>query len=387
MYTPDTYPGLIAPGSSDSDVPIGTVWMTTTTGGLDGVVGNPICQYHTSDANLYSDFVEVVLVAVDNTYVADTYKSAADIAESGNPTTNTGTIVNMPVVPTGSTLQDPADKDAAAPISPVTCWYRGNAIDTYVFEVTSQDAVDFFADTRATTSADYAIPVTNYASIDRVSAIPLWHVNQYTRGVTAGEGGGPSPDGHRNVINLDRGDDGYSPLWEIAWVSEVPINYSADEASNSKDFSAANGFKTLFGLPMFVNCPDIGAVGALNLMRRTAEESEFELKLNLDQETNWILGSADTLIMTGGVEVTFVSDVDGSEIARTETNIMGAYELELASSDVPAGTTKVKVMAFDKEIRTVEVKDGSTSAAFMTNNNLAAWMGATSLLVAALFLV
>jgi len=40
MYTPSTYPGLIAPGGSAADVPIQKVYMVTSTGGFDGVIGN-----------------------------------------------------------------------------------------------------------------------------------------------------------------------------------------------------------------------------------------------------------------------------------------------------------------------------------------------------------
>jgi len=119
-------------GDTATDVvPIGNVWFNTTTGGLDGIVGNPICQYHTSDGNDYSDFVQVSLVTVDGaTYEANTYKSVGDVVDNNAETTDTGILVNMPVVPIGSTLQDPNDKTTIAPIDPVTCWYKGVKIQT-----------------------------------------------------------------------------------------------------------------------------------------------------------------------------------------------------------------------------------------------------------------
>ena len=387
MYTPTTYPGLISPGVSSTVVPIGKVWLTTTDGGFDGVVGNPICEFHTNDGNDYSDFVELSFVT--GTYVADTYKSVGDVTESDATMQDSGIIVNMPVVPINSTLQDPANKDLAAPIDPVMCWYKGVKIQTFVFEFTDQAAATFFANTRrGDISFNYAIPVEeNYATPSRVSSIPLWHINQFTRGVTPGEGGGPSPNGQRNIINLDRGDPGYSPLWDIFWVTEVPINYVADEVSISSDFTSSNGFVVLTGLPMFVNCPNIGAVGSENVMRR---EEEHEQELDLTNEMNWVMGSAMSLIMQGNVPVSLQLP-DGTEIATTQTNGMGAYELELASSDVPGGTTALMVIAKGDNIRNITVRgtaasiNGGTSAGVELTMQLAVWMGAISTVVGSLF--
>jgi hypothetical protein len=68
-----------------------------------------------------------------------------------------------------------------------------------------------------------------------------------------------------DVIHLDRPDAGYSPLWQVFWGTELPIDYSANEASNNGAMSSANGFE-FFVAPMSVNCPNIGLVdkGALN---------------------------------------------------------------------------------------------------------------------------
>ena len=188
-----------------------------------------------------------------------------------------------------------------------------------MFETTDADVVALLNTlTRPTgDSFDYAIPVVeDMGSVDNgVRAIPLWHVNQYTRGVTPGEGGGPDPNGQRNIINLDRGVPGYSPLWDLWWVSEVPINYLADEVSNSADLTADNGFTVLSGLSMFVNCPDIGAVGAV---KRDLDASPFSTEVDADEEENWVLGA---LVMEGGVPIEFQLAV----LASTVTNMMGAY--------------------------------------------------------------
>jgi hypothetical protein len=51
-------------------------------------------------------------------YVADTYKSVADIMESGDTMTTTDIVLNSPIVPTGSFLQDPTTKGTdPAPIA------------------------------------------------------------------------------------------------------------------------------------------------------------------------------------------------------------------------------------------------------------------------------
>lgn len=53
--------------------------------------------------------------------------------------------------------------------------------------------------------------------------------------------------------------------------------------------------------------------------------------------------------------ITFLSATDGSEIGATTTNMMGAYEYELTTKDIPEGTTQIKVMFKEALIRTIEV--------------------------------
>ena len=253
MYTPSTYPNTIE--DATSMVPIQQVMMMTTTGDFDGVRGKPIIQFHHDDGEQYSDFQRVVFVSVDDDYMADTYKSVGDVMASGATLNETEIILNLPVVPTNSTLQDPAKKGTnAAPIDAVEVFYRGVEVSTYVFEVTTQEAADFFAKTRTKDPMAFAykIPVVAFATSAFVKAIPLWHFNQFSYGVTPGNGGGPNPEGMRNVIDADRGDgDAYSPLWHIYWMTEVPVNYMADHVSSRVGLQM-DGFE-LFVTPMFVN--------------------------------------------------------------------------------------------------------------------------------------
>jgi hypothetical protein len=174
MYTPGTYSGVIAPGSTAADVPLQKIYLVTKDGTFNGVVGSPILEYHHSDGLVYSDFMEVVFVEAPNNYVVDEFKSTGDIEDSGATLTESGTILNFPLVPTGSTLQDPATGGTdAAPINPVIVWYKGVQVWCYVFEVTTIMAAFHFSGTRSQTDKGYAIPVVEFASSSAVQAIPV----------------------------------------------------------------------------------------------------------------------------------------------------------------------------------------------------------------------
>ena len=67
---------------------------------------------------VYSDFMTVAFVDAPVGYVADTYKSVADIMESGTTMKTTDIVLNSPIVPTGSFLQNPMKKGTdPAPIA------------------------------------------------------------------------------------------------------------------------------------------------------------------------------------------------------------------------------------------------------------------------------
>eukprot|EP00977_Amphora_coffeiformis_P016488 scaffold5111_cov166-Amphora_coffeaeformis.AAC.8 len=384
IYSPPRYPGVIngpPDMSTSADVPVQEIYFPTTTGDFAGVLGKPILQYHHVDGVMYSDFMRVVFVTVPVDHVADTLKSVGDIEEGAFVLVPTDMILNLPVVPTGSTLQHPATKGTTkAPIDPVLTFYRGQMVTTYLFEVTDQAAKDYFDPLTRPAVADaddFAIHVTSFATgPTSVFAIPLWHVNQYTRGVTPGMGGGPSPDGMRNIIASDRGDPGYSPLWQLNWLTELPINYSADQVSHFTDLTAEDGF-VWATTPMFVNCPDIGAVGTeMNPLRVSNDDTkEFDTAIDLNDagatDSFWILGTDASLIFQPDVDIAFragpssaafvsstarsssVSDfsLNGAAIlagtvlvGTTKTTVMGAYEYQIAADDVPSEAEAIYVV-------------------------------------------
>ena len=352
MYTPMTYKGIIKEGSSAADVPIQKVYLVMDD---DKIVGNPIIESHTADKNAYSDFMAVEIVTAPIDYSAEDFKSVGDILSSSAVVLSQSvSVINMPVVPTGSTLQDPHKKsNEKAPINPVSVWYKGVEVQTFVFEVTDQKLADLFSYTRTEDPADpaYSITVVDFASNIKVKSALLWHLNQFSHGVTTGEnGGGPNPEGMRNIINLDRGDPGYSPLWQIFWVNELPINHEADQVSNPNDMEKE--FQSII-TPMFVNCPDIGKVGEEN----TRKKNTFEMSIDRSKETNWILGSHMSTIMKPDIPITFYSDGGGKkeELVTITTNSMGAFEYELQSSDIPDDATEIIVMLKTETIRTIPV--------------------------------
>jgi hypothetical protein len=374
MFTPSTYEGVIAPGSTFGDVPMQKIYIVTTTGDMSGAIGKPIIEYHTADGNNYSDFMEINLVTAPEGYTEDMYRSEGDITGDNATVVDTGIVCNIPVVPTNSILQHPALKGTdAAPISPVAVWYKGVDVQTFVFEVTDQLAADYFAPTRTTpTDSGFNITVINFANADvGVFAIPLWHLNQYSRGVTEGNGGGPSPTGMRNIINLDRTDAGYSPLWQIHWVTDLPLNYLADEVSNSVNLKEDDGFVSV-ETPMFVNCPDIGSVGTED---NPNTKDNFQTEIDTSTASTWIQGSHMTLIMQGDVQVS-IQMVNGTEISSTQTNMLGGYEIQLMSSDIPNGTKVIDVLTKGELIRAITIQgssvdpDDTSGAAFVCQGTL-----------------
>jgi hypothetical protein len=361
---------VVLPDGTSADVPLQKIYLVTTTGDFDGVIGMPIIEYHTSDGVMYSDYMVVTFVDAPGDYVAGMYKSVGDLTDSGAAMTMSDIVLNIPVVPTGSSLQHPVTVGTnKAPILPTPVYYRGVEVWTYLFEVTDASAAAFFADTRtetgseiarqgdSTTATEFGIPVVPFATPDFVSAIPIWHVNQFSHGVVAGEnGGGPNPAGMRNVINLDRSDAGYSPLWQILWSTSLPVGYSADEWSNAAHGTMDNGFE-FFPAPMYVNCPTIGPVG----MDNTMKADMFETSIMLDRADMdgmfMLIGSDPSLIFMADKMIKFMTDT-GDMAGNTTTNMMGGYEYPLMAAAIPEGTTMVMVMLEDgTTIRNITVEE------------------------------
>ncbi len=346
MFTPATYPTKVSMQGTPN-IPIAPLYLVATSAGdFSSVVSaqKPIIRWHTSDGENYSDFVQVYWVVVDSSYQANTYRSYEDVT-SNVPESNiiaSNIYVNFPVVPTGSSLQDPVSLGTTlAPIKPVTVWYRGVEVQTFVFETTSQPLADYYnpltrEGSAANKGSGYEITVApNLVTQGQVNSIPIFHLNQYPMGVVTGVNhGGPWKGGGRNIIGRDRGDNDYSPLWQVFWVAHVPIDYSTDMASDQAQLAAANGFQVI-ATPMYVNCPNIGPRGGGDTNSKKA--SAFRQSV-APGETFTVAGA---LVMEA--DKTVKAYLGGRELGSAKTNMMGAYMFNLSADQLPEGKPTISI--------------------------------------------
>jgi len=185
----------------------------------------------------------------------------------------------------------------------------------------------------------------------------------------------------RNLIQLDRMDAGYSPLWNIEWLTLLPVDYSADDISNPSDVDVSVGFE-IFKTPMFVNCPDIGEIGQKKNVPE--DTSKFTAEIDATQESHIVFGSDSTLIFQDGVEVTFFSG--DTKVASTKTNVMGAYQFDLMSCKIPNGTKELTVMTGGKTIRTMAVTGDASESCVDAKSGAETRLGVGVLLVLAMSL-
>ena len=354
-YTTD-YKFHINGGTTRQEIPIQDFYVITTDGNLSGAVGKPIIGYYNGGEDVgkgYSDYMNLKLVTVPQDYEADAYKSVGDITTHGNANvTDTNIYMNIPVVPIESTLQHPTNKSELSPIDPIPVWYKGLEVHTYLFEVTDETVKDHFAYTRPGNEPGFEITVADFVNTDKtLKDAPIWFMNGYTRGVVAGvNGGGPDPAGHKNIIGVDRGDVGYSPIWRLHWVTELPLNYDANQISNPSQLFQ-DGVKTQ-PLDVWVNCPNVGVNGKINMDKKES----FEMDIDASESSTWVLGT--TVPMGGVEEVSFTStSANGDEptTVSTETNAGGVYQYELSSCDIAPSATLVEVEYEDSPLRGIEV--------------------------------
>jgi len=342
MHTPSTYPGQIAPGNQNT-IPTVPLYVLTTSGDITGFVGFVISKYPGGeDAEEYSDFVQIHYVTVPEDEI-DNVKSEADVLNNGFTIKSTKSYINAPVVPKGARLED-IDGESIAPIDSISAWYKGEEVDLYTFESTSEGWAKFLNDKTRDGTDGYEMVVvpTMILSADSVRFEPIWHFNQYFFGVTQGENnGGPAGMGQRNVIDVDRKDPNYSPLWQVFWITQVPLGYEADQVSNSDDITPENGFE-LIQTPMYVNCPNIGPHFGSD--RNTKKAESFD---NVPTGDKVEINGA--LVMRGDEEVTAFSGDE--ELATETTGMMGAFSFTLDAKDL------------DEEV-IIEDKDGKVVATY-----------------------
>jgi hypothetical protein len=158
----------------------------------------------------YSDLWEVHLVIVGDDYVPDTIRSAQEVHDGGFEIVKPGLLVNCPIVPEGSTLEEgPALTQG---------WYKGEAVFYPDFGPTAGHAEPIW------------VPITGFDDEGMPQFIP----------------------GQRNIIDTVPGDANYSPFWQVNFVL-VPEDYAANELRSADDV-AASGYETI-EIEVVVNCP------------------------------------------------------------------------------------------------------------------------------------
>ncbi|WP_257297924.1 hypothetical protein [Haloarchaeobius sp. FL176] len=175
----------------------------------------------------YNDFWQVHRVTVPEDYTANTITSAAGLMDSGYDVEATDMLVNCPIVPEGSTATKRAgDGDTGL----VQGWYDGQVVHYFTFGEASL------------TVTDGSVPLS-----------PIFVAFNTNPGM---DGGGPasgfmtemgSSQTH-NVVATLPGDDGYSPLWQVA------VYDNADFESVS-DLESASDANILNNNAATVNCP------------------------------------------------------------------------------------------------------------------------------------
>jgi len=151
----------------------------------------------------YSDLWQIIFYTVPATYVANTYKSQDEvIAAITDPAMRkVGPLVNCPIVPAGSTLDDG---------TPTTLgWCRGFGIEYFDFGKT----------------VNYIIPLYKMPTV---------------------------MDQHNIIDAVPEDGAAYSPFWEIYTIAP-PTGYAANKFRSFADVDASGAVKT--DQNMVVNCP------------------------------------------------------------------------------------------------------------------------------------
>jgi hypothetical protein len=183
----------------------------------------------------YSDFWQVVAVTVPDTYVANTLTSAAAVTSSGYATQATGTLVNCPIVPEGSTasLRFPGDTSGT---DLIRGWYRGKVVVYFTF-------------------GEKAAGLS--ASRGMVPTSPIFVTfNDDAKGPASGfmtDAGGMQT---HNIVATMPADAGYSPLWAVT-------PYPDAKFASVKNLATA---ATAAGSGMVaadVNCPVVSSSAAM----------------------------------------------------------------------------------------------------------------------------
>ncbi|MEO8287980.1 MAG: hypothetical protein ABI670_16245 [Chloroflexota bacterium] len=179
----------------------------------------------------YSDLWQVNLVVVPQGYVANTIKSAADVKASGYDVKVPGLLVNCPVVPLNSRLDEPSP--ATNSMEPTKGWYKGREVHYFDFGP----------------SPDHTLPI--YAFITGMDA----------------QGMPQFVEGQHNIIDVIPGTPGYSAFWDVRLV-KVPAGYKANSITSAAD-AEQSGYEIIHP-GIVVNCPvvrtDADVTGNMGMM-------------------------------------------------------------------------------------------------------------------------
>lgn len=174
----------------------------------------------------YNDFWHVVRVTVPADYVANTVTSLTEIQTAGFAMEHTGTIVNCPIVPEGSTAAEGGGADGLT-----RGWYKGQVVFYFNF---------------------VEAPLEGAGTPPAVPTSPIF----VTFNINPDEAGGGPASGFvteegtaqtHNVVATLPGDAGYSPLWEVFVYDNADFDQVSDLAT------AQNA--SIFGAAALVNCP------------------------------------------------------------------------------------------------------------------------------------
>ncbi len=181
----------------------------------------------------YNDFWQVYKVTVPSDYKANVVTSYQEIISNGYTVQPTGTIVNCPVVPEGSTatMRYTTSEDKGL----VMGWYKSKVVFYF----------SFFEK-----SLMVSVPASGPAQVPTADILVCFNINP---GMT---GGGP-PSGFvtepgtmqtHNVIMAKPEDAGYSPLWDV----DIYDNADFNMVMNWQTATSAN---ILAQGAALVNCP------------------------------------------------------------------------------------------------------------------------------------
>jgi hypothetical protein len=180
----------------------------------------------------YNDFWDVMLVTVEEDYVANTVTSVGDIMEHDYAVEEAGMLVNCPIVPNESTaeLRFGDDEDAGL----TRGWYDGEVVYYFNF---AEAEIEETANGTVPTSPIFVTFNVNPAEDDPDSGPVSGFVTE-----------DEEPDGQtHNVAASLPGDADYSPLWSVSIYDNADFD-SVSDLSSALDAAPV-------GPGPLVNCP------------------------------------------------------------------------------------------------------------------------------------